>query len=89
MEVMDMGEYSVRMQIYLSREQHEMLKALSSSVGKSVAGLIREAIERYMEEPGGEPLRPDDPLWDIAGAVESGIGDLSEKHDHYLYGKKK
>ena len=83
-----MGEYSVRMQIYLAKNQHERLKTLSSSAGKSVAGIIREAVDRYLEEPGGKPLSPDDPLWDVAGAIDSGLGDLSETHDEHLYGKK-
>ncbi|MBI4594751.1 MAG: hypothetical protein HY730_00045 [Candidatus Tectomicrobia bacterium] len=81
-----MGDYSVRMQIYLSKNQHDRLKTVSSVVNKPVAGLIREAIDRYLKEPGESSLGPDDPIWDIAGQVESGQGDLSEKHDAYLYG---
>jgi hypothetical protein len=28
-----------------------------------------------------------DPLWDIVGLGESGVGDVSAEHDKYLYGE--
>lgn len=30
-------------------------------------------------------LRADDALFQLAGATDSGKGDLAERHDHYLY----
>ena len=32
-------------------------------------------------------LRADDPIFHIAGAADSGVGDLSTHHDRYLYRK--
>ena len=30
------------------------------------------------------PLAPEDPIWSIIGAAESGLRDVSERHDDYL-----
>ena len=46
----------------------------------------RELLIRKKKE-GTSVLRDDDPIWNIVGRVESREGDLSEKHDQYLYGK--
>jgi hypothetical protein len=45
-----------------------------------MAELIRRSVDRYLAEL---PLE-EDPLWDIVGMFDSGIGDLSEKHDEYI-----
>jgi AbrB family looped-hinge helix DNA binding protein len=31
-----------------------------------------------------EPLGPQDPIWELVGAGESALRDVSERHDHYL-----
>lgn len=32
-------------------------------------------------------LQADDALFQLSGAIDSGKGDLAERHDHYLYAK--
>jgi hypothetical protein len=31
-------------------------------------------------------LKPDDPLFQMVGLIDSGVDDLGRNHDHYLYG---
>jgi hypothetical protein len=90
-----MSELDIRTQIYLSKEQHEMLKEKAGEKSVSMAHLIREAVAAYLIElektgPGlsGEDYLTD-PVWQIPEMVKewkpSGIRDLAENHDYYLY----
>jgi hypothetical protein len=47
---------SIRTQIYLTREQRKKLDARSGREGKTLAMLIREAVDGYLEE---EPASAD------------------------------
>jgi hypothetical protein len=47
---------SIRTQIYLTREQRKKLDARSGREGKTLATLIREAVDGYLEE---EPASAD------------------------------
>jgi hypothetical protein len=53
---------------------------MSSRRGESIAGLVRNGVDKLLDEI---PLE-EDPLMDIIGIYDSGIGDLAEKHDKYL-----
>ena len=46
----------------------------------SLAELVRQGVDRLLEEAPVE----EDPLWKIVGIMDSGVGDLAEKHDKYL-----
>jgi metal-responsive CopG/Arc/MetJ family transcriptional regulator len=52
----------------------------------SMAQLVREAVNKYMEEIKGKHSE-NDTLDELAGFIECGP-DLSENHDKYLYGDK-
>lgn len=67
-------------QVYLRQDQLEALRAMSSRRGESIAGLVRDGVDKLLDEI---PLE-EDPLMDIIGIYDSGIGDLAEKHDEYL-----
>ena len=55
----------IRTQIYLSSEQHEQLKARGKKTKKTMASLIREAVDTYLMEEEKQPVFPaDDPLFD-------------------------
>jgi len=45
-----------------------------------MAQLVREGIDRILEELPTE----ENPMLDIIGKFNSGLGDLSEKHDEFL-----
>ena len=51
-----------------------------------------ETVRKYDNAVSGKRLRnvwEDDPLWQIVGASDSGLTDLAERHDDYLYGKQR
>lgn len=68
------------LQVYLRTDQLDALRALAKRRGESMAGLIRVGVDRLLQEIPPE----EDPLLEVIGLYDSGIGDLSEKHDEYL-----
>ncbi len=67
-------------QVYLRPEQLEALRALAQRRHIPVAELVRQGVDRVLAEVPPE----EDPLWDLVGLFDSGLGDLAEKHDDYL-----
>ena len=72
----------VRTQVLLTEEQARAVKEIAAERGTSMAEVIRESVERLLEEK----KRKD--KWarsmDIIGKFSSGLTDVSEKHDDYL-----
>ena len=68
-------------QVYLRPEQLEALRGLAKRRDCAVAALVREGVDRLLADVPAE----EDPLWDIIGMFDSGLGDLAEKHDEYLF----
>lgn len=68
------------LQIYLRKDQLDALRGLSERREVSMAELIRQAVDHLLAEMPVE----EDPLWDMVGVFDSGLGDLAENHDHYL-----
>ena len=77
----------VRTQVYIPKDLYEELRKRSESTGIAIAEQIRQALREYLEREEGVVLREDDPIWNIVGAISTGDGDLSTRHDKYLYGK--
>ena len=79
------------MQILLDPEAKKMLEREATTRKISVGQVIREAVELYGKEKMGDEkqLNDKDPIWDIVGLITNGKTDLSEEHDHYLYGTPK
>ncbi len=78
---------SVRMQIYLSDQLYAALKQRARKTKKAMSEQIRESLRVYLASEQTDD--PTDPIWLIAGMGSSGLGDLSERHDDYLYGQRK
>ena len=75
----------VRTQIQLTEEQSKRLKQLALEQGVSVAELIRQSIDRYVQadnRPSDDELRAR--ALAAAGRFDSGRADVSEEHDRYL-----
>ncbi len=68
------------LQVYLRTDQLDALRALAKRRGESMAGLIRVGVDNLLQEVPPE----EDPLMEVVGLYDSGIGDLSEKHDEYI-----
>lgn len=68
------------LQVYLRTDQLDALRALAKRRGESMAGLVRAGVDKLLQEVPPE----EDPLLEVVGIYDSGIGDLSEKHDEYI-----
>ncbi len=78
-----------RTQIYLPIVLHERVQRYAKRHGVSMAAVVRRSLAQVLKEPPRLSKRDyeHDPLWSIVGMAQSCTGDLSEHHDHYLYGK--
>jgi len=75
----------IRTQIQLTEEQAQRLRSIALERGVSVAELIRQSIDLYIQSsmqptPAEKRLR----ALSIAGIGASGRTDLSTEHDRYL-----
>jgi hypothetical protein len=77
----------VRTQVDLPREIVDFLRRRSKAKGITLPEQIQEAVRVYVESQEDPILRADDPMYRIAGEMNSGLGDLSTNHDRYLYRK--
>ena len=79
-----------RTQVYFPRELYSRVEKKAKKESKSSAAIIREAVKKYLsKEKNTEIDWENDPFLKLVGIASSGIGDLSENHDYYLYGMKK
>ncbi len=74
-------------QVDLPRDMVELLKQCGEAQGLTLAQQILAVLTAYLEDHDDPILKADDPIFNIAGAMDSGVGDLSVHHDRYLYGK--
>lgn len=88
-----MSEHMVRTQVYLPRDIYDKLQERAEDQGITMAHQIREALEDYvakieLEEEDDGILHADDPIFQMAGIGDSGLGDLVLNLDEYLYGTR-
>ena len=75
----------VRTQIQITEDQSRTLKRMALDRGVSVAHLIRQSIEHYLQsenEPSREELRQR--ALSAIGIASSGVSDLATEHDRYF-----
>ncbi len=72
-------------QVDLPHDMFELLKQRGEARGVTLPQQILEVLAAYLEEQDDPILRADDPIFYIASATASGVGDLSTHHDRYLY----
>lgn len=70
--------------IEIGENTYNQLEAIAEKKGSKLNDEIMEAIKTYVERMN---VFSDDPFFKIGKAGKSGLGDLSESHDKYLYGK--
>lgn len=74
----------IRTQIQLTEEQAERLKDIAHEHGRSVAALIREAVDQLLaSQPRLTWRQRMDRALSVAGTFTSGCSDVSERHDEY------
>ena len=84
-----MSVYPKRQQIYLSEELSRRAVDEAKARGVSIAAVIREALTEYLAKRN--KVDSEDPIWKIPEISETyesqSAGDLSSRHDEYLYGR--
>jgi len=78
---------SKRTQLYFPEELLERVKEEAKKEGTSMAEIVRLAVMDYLERRR-ERDWDRDPVWELIGRAESSQGDLSSRHDDYLYGEE-
>ena len=75
----------VRTQIQLTEEQQAVLREISASTGRSIAEVIREAIDRAISSRA-RPSRQEqiERAIRVVGRFSSGVSDGSAEHDRDL-----
>ena len=81
-----MAVSEVRTQIYLPKQLYQRLKRLAERRKVSQAAIVRDALEAHLKQELPASAWENDPIWNIVGAFASREGDLSVRHDDYLYG---
>ncbi len=74
-------------QTSLEEEEYRVFKDLLDKRKLSIREGLRKAVSKMLEEE--VRVDPKDPFLVRRPRGKSGLGDLSRKHDEYLYGKKK
>ena len=75
-----------RTQVQLTEKQTEALRQLAHDRGVSIAELVREGVELLLRSTG-KALSYDERtrrILELSGRYNSGIRDLSTRHDDYL-----
>ena len=73
-----------RVQIYIPEWQYRFLRQRARQTEQSVAGLIRNLVQREAETV--QMSVADDPIWNIVGAGHGGPPhDVSERVDDFVY----
>ena len=84
--------HSVRLQAYFNPPLYGRLQEQANRLSKSIAQIMREAVEQYLSTLEQEVATPNDPIWQIpalsAKYAGSGLPDGAVRHDDYLYGRK-
>jgi Ribbon-helix-helix protein, copG family len=76
----------IRTQIQLTEAQSRRLREEARRSGESVAELIRQSVDRYLEHGAASEATAvsRQSALDVAGRFRSGMSDVAVKHDDYL-----
>lgn len=75
-----------RMQIYLPKNTYGVLRKEARLESKSIAQVIREAINEYMEHHRVKTMKWETDTFNKIIGAGKGDPDLSVHHDQYIYG---
>jgi len=75
----------IRTQVQLTEQQASSLRRIAAETGRSVADLVREGVDLYLDATKGPPreelVRR---ALSAIGKYSSGLKDVSVNHDRYL-----
>ena len=74
----------IRTQISLTERQMRRLRRVAADRGVSMATVIREAIDAYVPDDDAARSARAARVLAAAGRFDSGLEDVSERHDDYL-----
>jgi hypothetical protein len=75
----------IRTQVQLTEQQIEELRKLSVASGRSVADLVRQGVDSFLNnKPTSRPAYLVERALRVAGRFSSGSTDVSTHHDRYL-----
>lgn len=75
----------IRIQIQLTAPQADYLRTLGAATGRSLADLVREAVDGLIEEhEGTDPDARRTNALSVVGRFRSGLSDVAAEHDRYL-----
>lgn len=72
-----------RVQVQLTDTQLNALQRQADATGEGVASVVRRAVDAWLEEDGQNVLV--ERALSAVGGFHSGLGDLAEHHDDYLF----
>jgi hypothetical protein len=75
-----------RTQVYLEESHYEMLRSLARRRGKSLAAVLRDIIDSYLQAPA--PTAATDPFQRVIGIGKGDGSAVAENYEDYLYGEK-
>lgn len=78
-----------RTQIYLEEEQLRRLRLEAVRERLASSELIRRAIDDFLKNKENIIDWENDPLNKAVGKIKLDVTDAAERHDHYLYGRRK
>jgi hypothetical protein len=76
----------IRTQIQLTEVQSRQIREAARRSGVSAAEIIRQSVERFLEQGEGAPTGPATRLsaLEVVGRFHSGLSDIATRHDDYL-----
>jgi len=82
----------VRLQAYFHPAIYHRLQEQARHQHKSIAQIVREAVEQYLSAVEQEPANPADPIWRIPALATkyggSRLSDAAIRHDEHLYDRE-
>ena len=78
----------VRLRAHFPKDMYEQLRHESLRLGLSMAEVVRQAVQEYLQKENDVP-HPEDPIWRITELAatygSSHLRDGAENHDRYIY----
>lgn len=75
-----------RTQVYLEESQYQLLRSLARRKGKSLAAVLRDILDAYLQAPVGTAFQ--DPFRRVIGIGKGDGSAVAEDYEDYLYGEE-